>query len=97
MFVINKSPLKTFKMAKEKVIKVIDGDTFITTRRKKPVRLANVNTPEKRQKGYGAAKSKLQKLIQDKEVRVEVVARDKFGRAIANVYIGRESVNKKMK
>ncbi len=34
-------------MAKEKVTKVIDGDTFMTSRRKIPVRLADVNAPEK--------------------------------------------------
>lgn len=84
-------------MAKEKVTKVIDGDTFLTSRRKKPVRLANVNTPEKGKKGYGVAKSKLKKLVQGEEVRVDTVARDKYGRAVANMYKGRESVNKKMK
>jgi len=84
-------------MAKEKVTKVIDGDTFLTSRRTKSVRLANVNAPEKGEKGYGKAKAKLSKLILNQEVRVEKVARDKFGRTVANVYIGRESVNKKMK
>ena len=84
-------------MAKEKVTKVIDGDTFITSRRKKPVRLANVDTPEKGQKGYGAAKAKLQKLIHGEEVRINTVARDKYGRAVANVKVGPKSVNKAMK
>jgi micrococcal nuclease len=84
-------------MAKEKVTKVIDGDTFMTSRRKKPVRLANINAPEKGKKGYGEAKAKLSKLILNQEVRVITVARDKYGRAVANIYIGRESVNKKMK
>jgi micrococcal nuclease len=84
-------------MAKEKVTKVIDGDTFLTSRRKKPVRLANVNAPEKGEKGYGKAKAKLLKLILNQEVLVDTVARDKYGRAVANVYKGRESVNKKMK
>lgn len=84
-------------MAKEKVTKVIDGDTFLTSRRKKPVRLANVNAPEKGEKGYGEAKAKLSNLILNQEVRIETIARDKYGRAVANVYIGRESVNKKMK
>jgi len=83
-------------MAKEKVTKVIDGDTFLTSRRKKPVRLANVNAPEKGEKGYGEAKAKLSKLILNQEVRIETIARDKYSRAVANVYIGRESVNKKM-
>lgn len=36
---------------KEKVTKIIDGDTFETDRRKHPVRLANVDTPEKGQSG----------------------------------------------
>jgi len=31
---------------KEKVTKIIDGDTFMTDKRKHPVRLANVDTPE---------------------------------------------------
>ena len=84
-------------MAKEKVTKVIDGDTFLTSRRTKPVRLANVYAPEKREKGYGEAKAKLSKLILNQEVRVDTVARDKYGRAVANVYKGKESVNKKMK
>lgn len=84
-------------MAKEKVTKVIDGDTFLTSRRTKSVRLANVNAPEKGEKGYGEAKAKLSNLILKQEVRVDTVARDKYGRAIANVYKGRESVNKKMK
>jgi len=36
---------------KEIVTKVIDGDKFFTNRRKHPVRLANVDAPEKGQKG----------------------------------------------
>ncbi|MGB3478941.1 MAG: thermonuclease family protein [bacterium] len=81
---------------KEKVTRVIDGDTFKTNRRKKSVRLANVDTPEKGQPGYAGAKDKLKKLIGGKDVRVEPVAKDKYGRTVAKVYSGRESVNKKM-
>jgi endonuclease YncB( thermonuclease family) len=32
---------------KEKVTQIIDGDTFLTDKRKIPVRLAEVDTPEK--------------------------------------------------
>ncbi len=39
---------------KEKVTKVIDGDTFETASRKHPVRLAGVDTPEKGQPGRHA-------------------------------------------
>jgi len=36
-------------------------------------------------------------MIEGKEVRIETVGRDKYGRAVVNVYKGRESINKKMK
>lgn len=32
---------------KEKVTKVVDGDTFLTASRKHPVKLANVDAPER--------------------------------------------------
>jgi len=81
---------------KEKVTKIIDGDTFETASRKNPVRLANVDAPEKGQPGSAKAKEALSKMIQGEEVRIDTVSRDKYGRAVANVYVGRESVNKKL-
>jgi len=81
---------------KEKVTKVIDGDTFMTDKRKNPVRLANVDTPEKRQPGYQRAKKELEKLIAGKVVSIDTVARDKYGRSVAKVTIGTRSVNKAM-
>jgi len=45
---------------KERVTEVFDGDTFLTSVRKKPVRLNDVNTPEKRQQGYQDAKKALE-------------------------------------
>jgi len=81
---------------KEKVTKVIDGDTFLTNRRKNPVRLANVDTPEKRQPGYQDAKKELENLILGQEVTVDTVARDKYRRAVAKVKVGTRSVNKAM-
>lgn len=82
---------------KEKVTKIIDGDTFITSSRKNPVRLANVDAPEKGELGFNRASTKLQRLILGEEVRIDTVARDKYGRSIANVYLGRQSVNKKVR
>jgi endonuclease YncB( thermonuclease family) len=82
---------------KEKVTKVIDGDTFLTNRRKHPVRLANIDTPEKGQSGYSDAKKALQDLIGGQEVIIDTKARDKFNRSVANVKIGNKSVNKAMK
>ena len=82
---------------KEKVTKVIDGDSFLTNRRKYAVRLANVDTPEKRQPGYSDAKKALKDLIGGQEVIIDTKARDKFNRSVANVKIGIKSVNKAMK
>jgi endonuclease YncB( thermonuclease family) len=81
---------------KETVTRVIDGDTFLTKSRKHPVRLANVDAPEKGRKGGAKATQRLRKLIQGKRVEVNTVARDSYGRAVANVKIGRRSVNTAM-
>ena len=82
---------------KEKVTKITDGDSFLTDKRRNPVRLADVDTPEKRQPGYQNAKKYLEKLILNKEVSIETVARDKYRRSVAKVKIGNKSVNKAMK
>lgn len=82
---------------KERVTKVIDGDTFQTNRRVHSVRLASVDTPEKNQRGFSAAKTALESLIRGKEVTIDTVARDKYGRAVADVKVGRTSVNRQMK
>lgn len=82
---------------KETVTRVIDGDTFKTDRRTHPVRLANVDAPEKGQPGAARATEELRKLVEGKEVAIDTVARDTYGRAVANVKIGRQSVNKAMR
>ena len=81
---------------KEKVIKIIDGDTFLTNKRKNPVRLSDLDTPEKRQAGYQNAKKCLEKLILNQEVSIETIARDKYRRSVAKVKLGNKSVNKAM-
>lgn len=62
---------------KEKVTKIIDGDTFETASRKNPVRLANVNAPEKGQPGSAKVTEALRKMIQGEEVKIDTVSRDK--------------------
>lgn len=82
---------------KERVTKVIDGDTFKTAGRKNPVRLANVDAPERGEPGGAAATERLRRLIQGEAVRIETQARDRYGRSVANVYLGNKSVNKQMR
>ena len=81
---------------KERVTRVIDGDTFETASRKNPIRLANVDAPEKGERGGTTATRALRGLIAGETVSVDTVARDKYGRAVANVKVGRRSVNKAM-
>jgi len=82
---------------KERVTRVIDGDTFKTASRKHPVRLANVDAPERGSRGGAAATSRLRRMIGGEVVSVDTVARDKYGRSVANVRLGRKSVNKAMR
>ena len=56
---------------KEKVTKIIDGDTFETASWKKPVRLANVDAPKKGKPGSAKAKEALRKMIQGEEVKTD--------------------------
>lgn len=82
---------------KEKVTRVIDGDTFRTASRRHSVRLANVDAPEKGKPGAAVATGRLRSLIGRKNVSIQTVARDTYGRSIANVKVGRRSVNKVMR
>lgn len=93
---IRESALWECIMPKAKVQRVIDGDTFITNSGKK-VRLANVNAPEKGRRGAPQARKDLRGMISRKEVNVDVVAHDPYGRAVANVKVGNKSVNKSMR
>lgn len=82
---------------KERVTRVIDGDTFETASRKHPVRLAGVDTPEKGRPGYRKAKEALARMIQGQTVEIDTQARDSYGRSVAKVKVGGRSVNRAMK
>ena len=82
---------------KETVTRVIDGDTFLTDRRKHAVRLANFDAPEKGTKRGAKATKTLRKLIEGKKVEVHAISRDAFGRVVANVKVGGKSLNKAIK
>jgi len=87
---------RTMAKRKEKVTKVIAGDTFLTRSRRHPVRLANVDAAEKRSKTGPKATERLKRLIQGKEVEVHTLARDAYGRAVAEVTVAGKSVNRAM-
>jgi endonuclease YncB( thermonuclease family) len=81
----------------ETVTRVIDGDTFLTASRKRSIRLAGVDAPEKDTKRGAKATKQLRDMIQGERVKVYTKARDVYGRAVAEVKLGRKSVNKEMR
>jgi endonuclease YncB( thermonuclease family) len=81
---------------RERVTRVIDGDTFETASRKHPVRLAGVDAPEKGEPGYAQAKRALEQLVAGQTVEVDTQARDAYGRSVARVKAGGRSVNRAM-
>ena len=81
------------------VKKVIDGDTFVVSRRignSNVVRLSNVNAPEKRDYGGRKATNVLRGMIGGRQVSVSPVGRS-YGRVVAKVTQNRRNINKRMK
>lgn len=86
-----------------KVIRVIDGDTFVglvdrgfKDYSEKIIRLGRINAPEVRgaNKELGIpAKDFLEDALKDKEVIIESTSLDSFGRAIAEVWVEDTNVN----
>lgn len=82
-------------MAKGKVSKVIDGDTF-KIQGGKSIRLSNVKSPEIGTKGGAKAKNDLSNLIEGKTVSYDEKGVS-YGRIVANVKIAGKSVNQVMR
>ena len=82
-------------MAKVKVTKVIDGDTFKITGGN-AIRLSNVRAPEMGTKGGSKAKNDLQNIIGGKTISYDSVGMS-YGRKVANVKIAGKSVNQEMR
>lgn len=80
-----------------RVTRVIDGDTVELSNGDK-VRLIGINTPEKDQPFFRQAQEVLEKLVLEKEVRVEtdVSKTDTYGRTLGYLYIGDSFVNQQM-
>lgn len=82
-----------------KVVGVSDGDTIIClTDNKKQikVRLNQIDAPEKSQAFGTAAKQALSGYVFGKTVSLKTNGTDKYGRTIAEVYVGDKNINKAM-
>ena len=98
-------PLRTGK-----VIKVYDGDTITIASKvpglynspiyKFSVRLDGIDTPEMRTKDEDEkeiailARDALSEKIMDKEIRLENVKTEKYGRLLCDIYLGQSHLNK---
>ncbi len=75
---------------------VIDGDTFDTGAGIR-IRLARVYAPEINTEEGKKAKRQLEALILGKSITYEVVARDDWGRSVAEVWVNSLNVNDVMR
>ncbi len=87
------------------VAEVIDGDNFYCIPNEKvivvkihkdgsiPVRLYGIDAPEKDQPYGYEAKNSLKELVKEKTVRLDIKNIDKYGRAVALVYVDSLNVN----
>lgn len=64
----------------------VDGDTLVCNRKK--VRLTNVYAAELNEAGGAAAKRRLQALIARGEVTLKPYGNDRYGRVLAEVFVG---------
>ena len=82
-----------------KVIAITDGDTVkVLTHDKKQikVRLAEIDTPERKQSYGKKAKQALSGMVFAKMVDLRPVTIDRYGRTVGHLFIGSLNVNKEM-
>jgi len=82
-------------MAKAKVTRIIDGDTF-KVQGGKAIRLANVRAPELGTTGGAKARNELNERIGGKTISYNTVGKS-YGRDVANVKVAGKSVNQTMR
>ena len=79
-----------------KVIKIADGDTLTlltSSNQQVKVRLAGIDTPERKQPFGNKAKQALSNLAFQKQALVEIAAKDRYGRTIGVVFVDGLNVN----
>jgi endonuclease YncB( thermonuclease family) len=90
VYTVKKAPANT-----EKVVEVVDGDTFFIANRQ-PIRLYGLNAPELDYCLGQEAKAAFTKLVLNKQVELREPITDNFGRIMALVYVDGQLVNEKL-
>lgn len=79
-----------------RVVGISDGDTLTLLtpeRRQVKIRLAEIDTPERRQPYGSRARQALAELVFGEAVRVEVQTVDRYGRSVGRVYRGSDGLD----
>jgi len=76
------------------VVRVVDGDTIVVGTNR--VRLAAIDTPERRQAYGQAAKDALAEKAEGVEVVVRCSSRDRYGRIVGTVYADGRNLNREL-
>lgn len=79
-----------------KVVHIADGDTLrilTPSNQQIKIRLAGIDTPEKAQAFSNKAKQALAALIFQKQITVDVLTIDRYGRSVGRVYVKGFDVN----
>lgn len=81
-----------------RVVAIIDGDTVGVMRagREVRIRLHGIDAPEKRQAYGRRAQDYLGEMIFKQTVRVVIRSKDRYGRSVADLYLGSKHVNQEM-
>jgi micrococcal nuclease len=81
-----------------KVVKIADGDTvtILVGGNQVRVRLFGIDAPERGQDYSRKSREALADLVFEKEVRVVVKDKDRYGRTVGDIYVGSAFVNEKM-
>ena len=82
-----------------KIVEITDGDTVTLLTADKwqiKIRLAEIDTPEKKQPYGNRSKQALSGLVFGKQVAAEVVTIDRSGRTIARLYVDDLDVSREM-
>lgn len=82
-----------------KVISVTDGDTIkVKTHQNKieKIRLAQIDTPEKKQPWGQKAKQAMSDKVFGKQVKVDIETTDRYGRLVGTIWFAGEDINRSM-
>ena len=98
-FFLFASSLLNAEIVTGKCVGVTDGDTatvLVDGNRQVKVRFHGIDAPESSQDFGQRSKQKMSDLIYGKEVKVDILERDKYGRSVAKVYVGGVYTNLEM-